>query len=72
MKKVIAKILIIYLIIIFIPISIFADDEITDENFSIENVSIETSSNINDEPEINARHAIVFDRNSKTSIYGKL
>ena len=71
MKKVIAKILIIYLIIIFIPISIFADDEITDENFSIENVSIETSSNINDEPEINARHAIVFDRNSKTSIYGK-
>lgn len=51
----------------------YADDELYDEDLlpSEFSESIETSNSVDTVPEINARHAIVFDRNSKLTIYGK-
>lgn len=52
---------------------IYADDNLTDSNLSSKelNNAIETSSDLTDIPTINARHAIILDRNSKTILYGK-
>lgn len=59
----------------FVKAYIYADDEVFEENLSFEDISIETSSVASSadlsEPTINARHAVVFDRNSKKAIYGK-
>ena len=59
----------------FVKAYIYADDEAFEENLSFEYISIETSSVASSadlsEPAINARHAVVFDRNSKKAIYGK-
>ena len=56
-------------------IIIFADDEIEEYNKKIDNneinKTIETSANLNDEPKINSRSAVVIDRKSKNIIYGK-
>ena len=71
MKKFLQKIFIIFLILIFAKNYIYADDEISEELFSFEELSTQVSSVATDEPIINARHAIVFDRNSKKEIYGK-
>lgn len=71
MKKYIFKILIIFIIIVFMTFYIYADDEMFEENVSLDSIYVETSSTISNEPTINARHAIIFDRNSKTCIYGK-
>ena len=75
MKNIFKKILISFLILIFVKAYIYADDEVFEENLSFEDISIETSSVASSadlsEPTINARHAIVFDRNSKKTIYGK-
>ena len=53
----------------------FADDEIEEYNKKIDNneinKTIETSANLNDEPKINSRSAVVIDRKSKNIIYGK-
>lgn len=56
-------------------IIIFADDEIEEYNKKIDNneinKTIETFANLNDEPKINSRSAVVIDRKSKNIIYGK-
>ena len=74
MKKRIIS-LIILLIICTSNIIIFADDEIEEYNKKIDNneinKTIETSANLNDEPKINSRSAVVIDRKSKNIIYGK-
>ena len=74
MKKRIIS-LIILLIICTSNIIIFADDEIEEYNKKIDNneinKTIETSANLNDEPKINYRSAVVIDRKIKNIIYGK-
>lgn len=60
-------------LIIFPTISLASEiDEFDDfsDDYSIE-VFTETSANISTIPIINARHAIVLDRSSKTVLYGK-
>ena len=58
--------------IIFTPI-IYADDRLNDSNLSSKELSetIETSINAENIPTINAIYAIILDRNSKTTLYGK-
>ena len=64
--------ILIILFILFPPI-IYADDQLNDSNLSSKelNETIETSINVEDIPIINARHAIILDRNSKRTLYGK-
>ena len=73
MKKILFRFLIIFYIFTLIPVFIFADDEVIedmlDENELKQTVSAPVES-LNF-PSINARHAILFDRASKTTIYGK-
>lgn len=61
----------IVLFIILIPVFIYADDELLEDDLSYGDSIIETSTSYSDEPVINARHAIILDRNSKKTIYGK-
>lgn len=58
---------------ILMPISSYADDENFENDVGLEDFSevIETSSKASEIPTINARHAVIFDRNSKHTIYGK-
>ena len=66
--------LIFILIFVFTPLKIFADDESIEDNLQANNIieSLDVSStDISKTPDINARHAIVLDRNSKLMIYGK-
>lgn len=73
MKKNLLKLLSILFIIIFIPPTIYADDANFEENINYSEIiqSVEASSDIDSTPQINARHAIVFDRASKTALYKK-
>lgn len=58
------------LIIFFsIPIFSFADDEEIEEENTLE--LVEATSMSSEEPNINSRSAIIYDRNSKEIIYGK-
>lgn len=73
MKQFFCKLLFIILIFITFPLIVYADDEI-ESALSIDAdflESIESSSSISDIPEINAKHAIIFDRSSKQILYGK-
>ena len=66
--------LIFILFIVFTPLKSFADDESIEDNLQINNIieSLEASStDISKIPNINARHAIILDRNSKLKLYGK-
>lgn len=69
------KIFLIFIIIIFfIPLQCFADDESFEDTPTFSSIveSIETSSTDTSKiPDINARHAIILDRNSKQMLYGK-
>lgn len=56
--------------IITVPIFSFADDYI-ENDLSLIDEEISTSSDLSDTPDINARHAVVFDRASKTVLFGK-
>ena len=71
MKKIFKKIFIIFLLLVFSKAYIYADDEILEDIYSFEELSTQVSSKVSEEPIINARHAVVFDRNSKKIIYGK-
>ncbi len=65
----------IFIFFIFAPISVYADDEIEEyynDSAVIEAIEASTSANsINDLPQINAKYAVVIDRNSKQILYGK-
>lgn len=67
MKRIISLILIIS---ILFPIYCFADEENIEEVEEIPEL-VEATTNSAEEPNINSRSAIVFDRNSKEVIYGK-
>lgn len=69
------KIFTIFLIILFMifPFSVYADDEDLELDMSSDDISktLEVSASINELPSINARHAVIFDRNSNHILYGK-
>ena len=69
-KKYILTIMLILTIVC--PIS-YADDVFEEETLSKEELqnTMEASNNLHDIPTINARHAIVIERNSKSILYGK-
>lgn len=71
MKKFFKKFLIFLLIIFSTQFIVYADDEDLGDIYLFEELSIPVSSNKLEEPVINARHAIVYDRKSKRAIYGK-
>lgn len=74
MKKKINIIIIILLIFeLFINTIVFADDEDEEEiNEELLNkITVETTAKINEEPNINARAAIIYDRETKEIIWGK-
>ena len=64
------KCIIAILVVIIIPTFSFADD-IDVEIFKTPEQSVEVFSKISEIPVINAKHAIVLDRASKTILYGK-
>ena len=60
------------IILIILPYTIFANEE--EEKSTIEEVNqiiVETGSYITNEPKINSRRAIIYDRDSKRILYGK-
>ena len=72
-KSKILWIIVIFIVTISINFNIsFADDEI-EENITGEEIKeiIETTASVEDNPIINSRKAIVFDRISKQILYGK-
>ena len=66
-KKIFSIIMILYFFIT--PTSSFADDYLED-NLDFD-VAVETSSDTSKMPNINARHAVVLDRASRTVLFGK-
>ena len=75
-KKKISKLLVLISIIFIISSNLYtvsADDvDEEDENVEITQETIsEVSSNLSDEPVLNSRRCVVYDRISKTVIYGK-
>ena len=76
LKKICTKILILFVVILIISFNlytVYADDvDEEDENFEILQETIsEVSSNLTDEIVLNSRKCVVYDRISKTIIYGK-
>ena len=71
MKSYIFKILFLPLILTFFVASIFSTNIILKKQIPVIKIPLESSISDSNEPAINARHAIVFDRNSKKAIYGK-
>lgn len=73
MKNKILKTIFTIISLIFIPVCIYADDETIEKEYIINDSckNIDVSSNISEAPKINARHAVILDRNSKLAIYGK-
>ena len=73
-KSKILKIIFIFIIILNIgyPI-VLADDEEEEEykENEIESLIVESSSKVTEEPKINARSAIIYDRTTKEIIWGK-
>lgn len=66
-------ILIIVLVLTIICPRSYADDVFKEETLSHKEFqnTMEASNNLHDVPTINARHAIVIERNSKSVLYGK-
>ena len=64
------KILFIFFIFLQISTVSFADNYYEESDTNLDNY-ISVSSNMSDIPSINARHAIILDRASKTTLYGK-
>lgn len=74
MKKKINIIILLLLILqLFINTIVFADDEDEEEinEESLNEITLETIAKINEEPNINARAAIIYDRETKEIIWGK-
>ena len=58
------------LLLILIPTFSIADENYEEKSIDLNQI-LEVSTNISETPNINARHAIVLDRASKTVLYGK-
>ena len=71
MKKFISKLFIIFLFIILIFIYIFVNVKTLKKSSSAEKLFYKINSKNPEEPNINARHAVVFDRHSKLTLYNK-
>lgn len=69
-KKILSTIILITILMLQINIYAFEIEEETDYIW-LQDEIINTSANPVNEPNLNSRCAIVFDRNSKTAIYGK-
>lgn len=54
------------------PNTAFADDYIEEDSSYLEDLEIATSSDLSNDLTLNARHAVIFDRNSKSVLFGKL
>lgn len=67
MKKIIAFVL---MFILIFPVCCFADEENNEEEEQIPEL-VEVASDSAEEPNLNSRAAIIYDRNSKEVIYGK-
>ena len=67
MKKIIAFVL---MFILIFPMCCFADEENNEEEEQIPEL-VEAASDSAEEPNLNSRAAIIYDRNSKEVIYGK-
>ena len=67
MKKIIAFVL---MFILIFPVCCFADEENNEEEEQIPEL-VEAASDSAEEPNLNSRAAIIYDRNSKKVIYGK-
>lgn len=67
MKKIIAFVL---MFILIFPVCCFADEENNEEEEQIPEL-VEAASDSAEEPNLNSRAAIIYDRNSKEVIYGK-
>lgn len=67
MKKIIAFVL---MFILIFPVCCFADEENNEEEEQIPEF-VEAASDSAEEPNLNSRAAIIYDRNSKEVIYGK-
>ena len=67
MKKIIAFVL---MFILIFPVCCFADEENNEEEEKIPEL-VEAASDSAEEPNLNSRAAIIYDRNSKEVIYGK-
>ena len=71
MKKIIISILIFIIIITNTYKNLYADDEDGEsENYDISEL-VQVNANIDEEPKINSRHAIVYDRKTGEILYGK-
>lgn len=64
------KCFIIILLLMIIPTFSIADENHEEDIINLNQV-LEVSTNISETPSINARHAVVLDRASKTALYGK-
>lgn len=71
MKKLFFKLIFFTIFISLFPVFVLADDEILEELIPINTMSEEVSLSTSGEPTINARHAIIYDRNSQKAIYSK-
>ena len=73
-KNIIQKIIILLsLFLLFFPMFAFADDNEEEEykQNEIEEVIVESAAKISEEPKLNARAAIIYDRTTKEIIWGK-
>ena len=71
MKKFFLKLIFFTILISLFPVFVLADDEILEEIIPVNTLNEKVSLSTSGEPIINARHAIIYDRNSKEAIYSK-
>ena len=71
MKKFFLKLIFFTILISLFPVFVLADDEILEEIIPVNTLNEKVSLSTLGAPTINARHAIIYDRNSKEAIYSK-
>lgn len=71
MKKIFFYLIFFTILISLFPVFVLANDEILEEIIPVNTLNEKVSLSTSGEPIINARHAIIYDRNSKEAIYSK-
>ena len=71
MKKIFFNLIFFTILISLFPVFVLANDEILEEIIPVNTLNEKVSLSTSCEPIINARHAIIYDRNSKEAIYNK-